>query len=76
MYVLGLSAFYHDSSAVLIKDEIIIAAVQEERFTRKKHDSRFPEHAIRYCLEEAKISLEQVDYIAFYDKPKTKIEYR
>ena len=56
MYILGLSAFYHDSAACLLKDEDIIAAAQEERFTRKKHDAGFPHHAIRYCLHEAGIS--------------------
>jgi len=73
-YILGISAFYHDSAACLIKDEKIIAAVQEERFTRKKHDSSFPKEAIKYCLKEAGISLEQVDYLAFYDKPFLKFE--
>ena len=73
-YILGISAFYHDSAACLIKDEKIIAAVQEERFTRKKHDSSFPKEAIKYCLKEAAISLEQVDYLAFYDKPFLKFE--
>lgn len=74
MYLLGISAYYHDSSAALIEDESIVAAVQEERFTRKKQDSGFPEHSIKYCLEEAGISLEKVDYIAFYDKPFIKFE--
>ncbi len=73
-YILGISAFYHDSAACLIKDEKIIAAVQEERFTRKKHESSFPKEAIKYCLKEAAISLEQVDYLAFYDKPFLKFE--
>ena len=74
MYVLGISAYYHDSGAALIKNDDIIAAAQEERFTRKKHDPGFPEHAINYCLEEAGISLNDVDYIAFYDKPFIKFE--
>lgn len=74
MYVLGISAYYHDSGVVLIKDEKIIAAVQEERFTRKKQDDRFPIESIKYCLKEAKISLEDIDYIAFYDKPFIKFE--
>lgn len=74
MYILGISAFYHDSGVALIKDEEIIAAAQEERFTRKKHDSAFPEHAIKYCLSEAGITLSDVDYIAFYDKPFLKFE--
>ena len=74
MYVLGISAFYHDSGVALIKDEEIIAAAQEERFSRKKHDAGFPVHAIEYCLDEAGISLKEVDYIAFYDKPFLKFE--
>ena len=74
MYVLGISAFYHDSGVALIKDEVILAAAQEERFSRKKHDAGFPVHAIQYCLEEAGISLKEVDYIAFYDKPFLKFE--
>jgi carbamoyltransferase len=74
MRILGLSAFYHDSAAALLDDGRIIAAAQEERFTRKKHDSGFPKHAIEYCLREAGIGLDQVDYIAFYDKPFLKFE--
>ncbi len=74
MYILGISAFYHDSASVLIKDEMILAAAQEERFSRKKHDAGFPFQAIQYCLEEAGISLHEVDYIAFYDKPFLKFE--
>ena len=72
--ILGISAFYHDSAAALIVDGKIIAAAQEERFTRKKHDPSYPINAINYCLKEAKLSLEQVDYIAFYDKPFLKFE--
>jgi carbamoyltransferase len=72
--ILGISAFYHDSAAALIVDGKIIAAAQEERFTRKKHDPSYPANAIEYCLKEAKLSLEQVDYIAFYDKPFLKFE--
>jgi len=72
--ILGISAFYHDSAAALIIDGKIIAAAQEERFTRKKHDPSYPINAINYCLEEAKLSLELVDYIAFYDKPFLKFE--
>lgn len=74
MYILGISAFYHDSASVLIEDGKIIAAAQEERFTRKKHDSGFPEKAITYCLEEAGIALEKISVIAFYDKPLLKFE--
>ena len=72
--ILGIYAFYHDSAAALIVDGKIIAAAQEERFTRKKHDPSYPINAINYCLKEAKLSLEQVDYIAFYDKPFLKFE--
>jgi carbamoyltransferase len=72
--ILGISAFYHDSAAVLIGDGRIVAAAQEERFTRKKHDSRFPVHAIGYCLEEAGIGLDGVDFVVFYDKPFLKFE--
>lgn len=74
MYVLGLSALYHDSAAALLCDGEIIAAAQEERFTRKKHDASFPAKAIEYCMAEAGIVLEQVDYVAFYDKPFLKFE--
>ena len=68
-YILGISAFYHDSAAALLKDGEIIAAVQEERFTRKKHDYSFPSQAVNYCLKEAQITSDQLKYIAFYDKP-------
>ena len=67
--ILGISAFYHDSAAALVIDGKIIAAAQEERFTRKKHDPSYPANAINYCLSEAGLSLEEIDYIAFYDKP-------
>jgi len=72
--ILGISAFYHDSAAALIIDGEIIAAAQEERFTRKKHDSSYPVNAINYCLSEAGLSLVQLDHIAFYDKPFLKFE--
>lgn len=72
--ILGLSAYYHDSAAALLIDGEPVAAAQEERFTRKKHDARFPRHAIEYCLAEAGITLDQVDHIAFYDKPFLKFE--
>jgi carbamoyltransferase len=72
--ILGISAFYHDSAAALVIDGEIVAAAQEERFTRKKHDPSYPTNAIDYCLKEAKLLLEQVDYIAFYDKPFLKFE--
>jgi carbamoyltransferase len=72
--ILGVSAFYHDSAAVLIDEGAIVAGAQEERFSRKKHDARFPENAIRYCLEAAGGGLEAVDFVAFYDKPFLKFE--
>ena len=74
MRVVGISAFYHDAAAALVIDGEIIAAAQEERFTRKKHDSSFPRQALDYCLREAGIGLDQVDLIAFYDKPLLKFE--
>lgn len=74
MRILGVSAFYHDSAAALIEDGVVVAAAQEERFTRKKHDDRFPENAIQYCLDEAGIKLRDVDFVAFYDKPFLKFE--
>lgn len=74
MNILGLSAYYHDSAACLVRDGEIIAAAQEERFTRKKHDFAFPTQAMRYCLEEGKIDVAQLDYVAFYDKPFIKFE--
>ena len=72
--ILGLSAFYHDSAACLVQDGELVAAAQEERFTRKKHDHRFPDAAVRYCLEEAGITADQLDAVAFYDKPWLKFE--
>jgi carbamoyltransferase len=72
--ILGLSAFYHDSAAALIEDGRIVAAVQEERFTRKKHDSEMPNRAIEYCLDQAGMELADIDYVAFYDKPFLKFE--
>jgi carbamoyltransferase len=72
--ILGISAFYHDSAAALVEDGRIVAAAQEERFTRKKHDARFPEAAVAYCLAEAGIGLADIDYVVFYDKPFLKFE--
>ena len=72
--VLGLSAYYHDSAATLLVDGAIVAAAQEERFTRKKHDAAFPANAIAYCLDEAGLGLDEIDYITFYDKPLVKFE--
>jgi carbamoyltransferase len=74
MRILGISAFYHDSAAALVEDGRIVAAAQEERFTRKKYDSGYPKHAIAYCLAEAGIRLADVDHVAFYDKPFLKFE--
>ena len=73
-YILGISAYYHDSAATLVADGDIVAAAQEERFTRKKHDAGFPAGAISYCLEEAGIELGAVEYVIFYDKPLIKFE--
>ncbi len=73
-HILGISAFYHDSAACLIRDGHIIAAAQEERFTRKKHDPGFPSHAVTYCLKEGGITLGDLRYIVFYDKPLVKFE--
>ena len=72
--ILGISAFYHDSAAALVADGEIVAAAQEERFTRKKHDPEFPAQAIAYCLEEAGLDASQLDYVAFYDKPFAKFD--
>lgn len=74
MYILGISAFYHDSAACLLKDGEIVAAAQEERFTRKKHDAGFPRYAIEYCLKEAQINTEDISNVVFYEKPFVKFE--
>src|SRR6201982_181388 len=74
MRILGISAFYHDSAAALVEDGHIVAAAQEERFTRKKQDARYPENAVRYCLEEGGLTLDELDYIVFYEKPFVKFE--
>lgn len=74
MNILGISAFYHDSAAALVRDGEIVAAAQEERFTREKHDSRFPSHAVEYCLAEAGLTGEQLDLVVFYEKPLAKFE--
>ena len=74
MKILGISAYYHDSAACLVVDGEIVAAAQEERFTRKKHDSAFPIHAIEYCLSEAQSQAKDIDYVVFYDKPFLKFE--
>ena len=74
MYILGISAYYHDSAACLLHNGHIVAAAQEERFSRKKHDSGFPDLAIKYCLEEAGITPTAIEHVVFYDKPFVKFE--
>lgn len=74
MRILGISAFYHDSAAALVVDGKIVAAAQEERFTRKKHDPNFPASAIRYCLAEVGIGASALDHVVFYEKPFLKFE--
>ena len=68
-YILGISCYYHDSAASLIKDGEIVAAIQEERFSRKKHDSRFPRNAILYCLKSQNITLSDIEEVVYYEKP-------
>ena len=72
--ILGVSAFYHDAAACLLRDGDIVAAAQEERFTRKRHDPDFPRQAVAYCLAEAGIAPSELDYVGFYDKPLLKFE--
>src|SRR5512144_3267591 len=72
--ILGVSAYYHDSAAALVVDGKIVAAAQEERFTRKKHDAGFPAQAVAYCLKEAGLTAVALDHVVFYDKPLTKFE--
>ena len=74
MNILGISAFYHDSAACLVQDGRIVSAAQEERFTRKKHDFSFPKNAIGYCLQNSGLKSNDLDYVAFYDKPFIKFE--
>ena|SRR3989338_1764277 len=74
MYILGISAYYHDSAACIIKDGKLIAAAEEERFTRKKHDNSFPINSIHYCIKEAGITVKELNYVAFYEKPLLKFE--
>ena len=74
MRLLGIAAFYHDSAAALVEDGRIVAAAQEERFTRRKHDAGFPAHAIQYCLEAGKVDLDHIDHVVFYEKPLIKFE--
>ena len=74
MYVLGISAYFHDSAAAIFKNGILIAAIEEEKLSRIKHDYNFPENAIKFCLDQAKITSEELDYIVFYEKPFIKFE--
>jgi len=74
MKILGISAYYHDSAAALVDDGKIVAAAQEERFSREKHDAGFPANAVAYCLREAGVRLAQIDHVVFYDKPWIKFE--
>lgn len=74
MNILGISAFYHDSAAAIVQDGVILAAAQEERFSRKKHDARFPVHAVRYCLDHCRLELQDIDELVFYDKPLVTFE--
>ena len=74
MNILGISAYYHDSAACLVVDGEIVAAAQEERFSRRKHDPGFPSHAVDYCLAEGGISPVELDFVAFYDKPLLKFD--
>jgi len=67
--ILGLSAYYHDSAAALLVDGVVVAAAQEERFSRKKHDARFPRHAVQYCLDSQQLSLSEIDAVVYYEKP-------
>ncbi len=74
MRILGISCFYHDSAAALVEDGRVVAAAQEERFTRKKHDDDFPKNAIRYCLGHAGVDASGIDHVVFYEKPFVKFE--
>ena len=74
MNILGISAFYHDSAACLVRDGEIISAAQEERFTRKKHDASFPKKAVEFCLQQGGIQTSDLDHVGFYDKPFVKFE--
>jgi carbamoyltransferase len=74
MRILGVSAYYHDSAAALLVDGEIVAAAQEERFTRKKQNERFPQNAVEYCLGSSGLTLDEIDFVAFYDKPFLKFE--
>src|SRR5512141_1685133 len=73
-HILGISAFYHDSAAALVREGEIVAAAQEERFTRRKHDARFPVHAVEYCLEAGGLDIRDLDHAVFYEQPFVKFE--
>src|SRR5580765_2403290 len=74
MYILGISCYYHDAAAAILRDGEVVAAAEEERFTRKKHDSGFPEKSIAFCLASAGIRIQDVDYVVYYEKPFLKFE--
>ncbi len=74
MDILGISCYFHDAAAALIRDGVLLAAAEEERFSRKKHDYNYPIHAIRFCLEQAKIDGRDLDYVVFFEKPFVKLE--
>ena len=74
MNILGISCYYHDAAAALLVDGQLVAAAEEERFTRKKHDSSFPQHAINFCLNLANLTPDDLDYVVFYEKPLVKFE--
>jgi len=74
MYILGLSCYYHDAAAVLLNDGVLVAAAEEERFTRKKHDFDFPKQAIQFCLDQAGITGQDLDYVVFFEKPFRKLD--
>ena len=74
MNILGISAFYHDSAAALVRNGEIIAAAQDERFTRKKHDNQFPTNSVQYCLQTGRLTAEDLEYVVFYEKPLRKFE--
>ena len=74
MRILGISCYFHDAAPALLEDGVLIAAAEEERFTRKKHDYEFPHNAIRFCLQQANISGKEVDYVVFFEKPFIKFD--
>ena len=74
MHILGISCFYHDAAAALLKDGVLVAAAEEERFSRKKHDFGFPAEAIRFCMEQAGITSNDLDYAVFYERPFLKFD--